>query len=576
MARTQKGKGLRWIALGSRFNFNIEVRLLHSTVLSLDDVETRAEHGLLEYPFFVRPCPVIPRHGFVDSRVVTDRDQLKGVINEVRAVEPDAEVALCKPINATLNAIVSNGSAVFGPGNDGATSGHESVSIPIPSSIYKHQVPTSIVPPDEEPYWELVYDRIRGWVVVQVRSGPRTGFGDVRDYIPNQVIIRKIIEAGGDLLRWESLVRKLSQEEGVVVYHPGGTLYSHYAVHCIVNGVPVVTSFRPEIGQVLDPTTSVSSSSEGFIRGFRSAWAPLYTHDDDEAYERVRGMLVLALYILRATSVMGSWWRGLGSGLIVRTGHVLCHGEGRYHGNSDFYGCSRSYVYGEVLNHDLSSSVRNLIDLLNLFLSGGWSSGYGGLPWVRFAEHLVLLSESSVRGDEKASVEIVNKVVHLCHNNGWVMNKLFEQTLLDAVSDNPLSVLFKHAPIIYPVLRSVNQYHVTDENIEIDTSGFSPIREPRKKILTVQVRHLPESYGVVRFQARYNTTCGSFYREWDENVGGDIYDLISSLTATKPSMYGTDKKYVKLKGYGSWFGVNPGPSFVKIVSRKKVLEHYQG
>jgi hypothetical protein len=60
-------------------------------------------------------------------------------------------------------------------------------------------------------------------------------------------------------------------DRDAVVYHPNGCLASHYAIHAILNEVPVLVSREPSVGEQLEvtsefpaPTPKVDALRAGF------------------------------------------------------------------------------------------------------------------------------------------------------------------------------------------------------------------------------------------------------------------------------------------------------------------------
>ena len=99
---------------------------------------------------FARPCPVRPRHGFVESRLVHNRAQLLGVWKEATQEDPEAEVILMPFLKAKGNAVVTAKMIAIGPGHDGATAGKNCLEIPI-SGFQESQFPAIV--PTSRPSW---------------------------------------------------------------------------------------------------------------------------------------------------------------------------------------------------------------------------------------------------------------------------------------------------------------------------------------------------------------------------------------------------------------------------------------
>ncbi len=84
---------------------------------------TQFSASSFNFPVFGRPCPTVPRHGFVDSIVCKDSDALNALSSETYDVEEGAEILVTKPVDCSFNAIATGGVITIGGGNDGATSG---------------------------------------------------------------------------------------------------------------------------------------------------------------------------------------------------------------------------------------------------------------------------------------------------------------------------------------------------------------------------------------------------------------------------------------------------------------------
>lgn len=77
-------------------------------------------------PVFARPAPISPRHGFVESRVITTLDELIGMSVAVSHVDKynPGYVIVMKPAKPVWSAIMLPDRISFGRSNDGATSGN--------------------------------------------------------------------------------------------------------------------------------------------------------------------------------------------------------------------------------------------------------------------------------------------------------------------------------------------------------------------------------------------------------------------------------------------------------------------
>jgi hypothetical protein len=184
------------------------------------------------FPFFARPCPKVPCHGFVDSRVVNNQDEIMKVIEETRKAEPDhLEILLSKPITADWSGVLTVNSLTLGPGNDGATSGYGAIVLPTKTNKYSmlsHLNLDGTGLDGLSPFLEFVHPKgVEAPEAVQLRGGPEVG-ADL-DFIPYDVRVKKVHLAKGDLLEWAQATKDF--KPGDVVYHPEGSPTSHYSIH---------------------------------------------------------------------------------------------------------------------------------------------------------------------------------------------------------------------------------------------------------------------------------------------------------------------------------------------------------
>jgi hypothetical protein len=203
-----------------------------------------------ERPAFGRPCPLVPRHGFVDSRVVHNQPDVDRLIAETIAVEPDAEIMFGPVLEGKWSAVVNNAGVSIGVGHDGATGGKGSLLIPAP--IDPRELANVIDPSqiNDAPFYEVVGHKNMA-ELVQMRDGP--AMPATADFIPGPVRVGRVMIPHDDLLRWETEIKEASSD--TVIWAHGSTLASHAAVHAIARGLAVVTSERkPVVGEMLEPT----------------------------------------------------------------------------------------------------------------------------------------------------------------------------------------------------------------------------------------------------------------------------------------------------------------------------------
>lgn len=217
----------------------------------MEGVNVNLRLAMRDLKLFVRPCPMQPRHGFVDSRIVVSGDDLRSIAAEAVAADPEAELLLTQFIPADYSAILTETTLSLGKGHDGATSGASETIFAPKSSVPKacrHLKTKAGIPDTDEFYVELVQSGTC-LIPVQIRGGPAQMA--ISDYIPADLVVKKVIQAspGIDLLAWERTIN--NARPGDIVWAPGMSLSNHYCVHAVVHKVPCVTTFEPAVGQSL-------------------------------------------------------------------------------------------------------------------------------------------------------------------------------------------------------------------------------------------------------------------------------------------------------------------------------------
>src|SRR5438046_5321750 len=255
--RSQKARGV--LALAADPSWNVPRFMVLSEPPPNGYAWNRVDAHL---PAWGRPCPITPRHGFVDSRRVETRAQLESLWAESVAADPHAELLVMKQIEAVSSAILAPGLLVIGPGNDGATSGHDSLSLPIRADVNYRAGTLIRAGITDAPYLEVVVDNHARPYAVQLRDGLACG-RDV-DFVPERMDVSNVVvldpdpRKQPDLLTWPTMVANFPA--GTAVYQLGGSMASHQAMHCRAEWekskhcVPILFTRCPKVGETLRPT----------------------------------------------------------------------------------------------------------------------------------------------------------------------------------------------------------------------------------------------------------------------------------------------------------------------------------
>lgn len=427
--RTQKGRGIEWLDT-------------HSLILPTNKhvfFPASFNHDVKEsynFPLFVRPCPEKPRHGFVDSRLVHDLYGLRTVVDETRKAENGAEIGLCKRLDAEASAVLANNILTLGPGNDGATAGHsDCVELPIVQPELVDTIPKNIVADDEAPFFELVYTRNSIIpTLVQLRSGPRIAMS--RDFIPADTTVATILEGDEDcdLLEWEKIVEDAGP--GTVIHT--STMSCHYAIHGVINNVPVITTHMPALGEVLEKNTGATPKidPDDFRNGFTSAFNVTDRDNPGDIDAYLRGWFKTTLGILHNAAPIiqagRGWLLGYASGLFVNIVYALSYGELSHWkgGTTDWTDMDYGNIYRRTIKEStVDSIVDNLIFAYEKFMDTQWSASFGGPKWGDVVTGAIDVI-NAISGSPEGCVAALNRAVNKEHNNGWFLNKIFDSKLV--------------------------------------------------------------------------------------------------------------------------------------------------
>ena len=488
---TQKTKGI--MALSKLSLPYVEVLPYH--IIQTSENISKIFASIYYKSTFARPCPSTPRHGFLESRLVTTEVEVVTMLDEVLRLDPNGELLLMRYINASHNMVWTPGLLTIGLGNDGATSGKDAITVPTAQTLpFIHQdegKATKILQDvgiTDAPYLEFVVKSIQHAIyITQLRDGPKLEYS--KDYIPKQVKVTKVLNANDypDLLQWETTIHEASKEVGTVVYHRGGALSSHYGVHCKINEVTYMTSFSPKIGQTLEPTNSVrhgldaSLVLDGIAEG-------LVLRLDRDRYAQYAVFTLACLHNLAYFTKDESRYVGIAIAILLRLGIAACKGESRrnIHGKigKDIQGLNRDQVYEKVLN-DFQKGIRRLGYTEYTFRNGKWDMKMGGAAWADCTKanielfNLVItlyrsLGEENQEDEFRKLLEAYNKNINQAHNNGWYLNKYVNEDWFNYASKSG-SLPAIHCGSLFYDLR-------TPGGEKADLSKFKPIRLITNKI----------------------------------------------------------------------------------------------
>lgn len=403
------------------------------------------------FPCFVRPCPTVPRHGFVDSRVVHTVEDVKQVWGETMAEDLQGELIVMPYVDADFNMVWRPGLLAVGPGHDGATAGKGSISIFLQPQWSKSGIWQTVSTDagvdlsKDDPFIEAVSAGGSDTVVTQIRAGVK-GTVTAPDWNPEPFVIGEVITIASDtkadpdaMLAWETRAKELIPGHHVV-YNPGGNLGDHWSVHAQIAKIPVVTTFCPKVGDLLPKLglDLVPLDPQAVLWGFLGGVAGPSLKSDLGARKRAVCAAVCGVHHGMRFGGDAGVHIGASVAFLLRLAQAAVWGEARH---AEHSGLSRDQVYKAVLD-DWLTGREQFAKKVSLMHTHHWHGGFGGSPWAAIGHGTIALDRAVLdlladptEARAGALVARLNALVNLAHNNGWFLNKFSEATWFDLAAD---------------------------------------------------------------------------------------------------------------------------------------------
>ena len=454
-SRTQKGRGIEIL----RQEFGHQALRLIGIVQTAADIEILKNHTT-KFPMFVRPAPSVPRHGYIDSRVVTTVEEVASLLKEVLADDPKGELLLCSFIKSTHSSIWTPGSLTVGTGHDGATAGKDTVVFPLVGkspNLTASALQKAKISSDSWPFLEVVY-AANGPIYTQLREGPVMPI--MGNFVPALTEVKRVIHADPKKfqdLGWETEINNAKGEPGVVVWHPGGSLCDHFSIHTFTANIPIIfDKVSPEVGSILEPTVGadISFDANALLRGFVAGTKMTLTQSDRSPVEAS----LVALHNTTAMTGENAKWIGFAAAVLLRFGVAALNGEIRhFQGDHGSAKPQREAVYAEALKKNLHYHKARVKRLVNIFRYGKWhSSGFGGPKWACCGAGAIDVfnavwncANNPTDESARAVIEAVNLMVNQAHNGGWWFNKFVSQHSFDMAATGDMHQVIKCGPTLY-------------------------------------------------------------------------------------------------------------------------------
>lgn len=493
--QTQKAKGIMVLhEKSARVERDLQVGILNTVaykaatiIKQADELRLYATSGT---KIFARPCPVLPRPGFVDSRIVGTMAELVMVAEETYEEDKEGEVMLCDFIKASFNVTLVPNVMTTGPGHDGATSGGDVVVVPVVGvgQILGDEI-MRLAGVIEAPHFEAVFLDCELPVITQLRDGPC--IPTTVDFIPRDTVVKHVIRLGQytPLLAWQKIIEVA--DSGTVVYNALGVgLSSHYGVHCIMKGVPFIGSHTPYIGEALVKIVdTLEIDRREFMNGLKLGFSIELMRDIHIMYKY--GLFSLAvLHNMIGFTTKESRLVGVAVSLTIRLGMAALYGEARHARVDEVVvggSVARHSVYDAVF-HNLAAAFAGLPELKERW-RGQWGSNYGGYKWLECHESLEglitatthLIKSRGRAGFKKNLAQVIcafNVVVNTAHNGGKWFDKFYASKWFDIATKHPAVVALQVAPTFYSISTMENTKRALSKIVATNVGGVEGSLKP--------------------------------------------------------------------------------------------------
>jgi len=430
---------------------------------------------------FARPCPSRPRHGFVESSVVTCTKGANLKFQQAKLEDPEAEMLVMAHANGRYSALSVPNMLTLADGFSGCTFGGAMYSVSIPHS----PIPSSAsllaaAGVTNTPYIEYV-EHAGMMMPVQLRDGPAI-VGVQQNYIPHDIPPDPVIlTCSHDLITYEQQL-SVADPKKSVVFGFGKPLTSHYGAHAISFGIPFITdqALYEQRGCGIKKNTSaivparyhqIAMRLKQLMKTPLANHARIYDTDSGYATRKLERSVVYALTVAHLCPVWPKYQSDLNaitaSGLFHFIGSfaVALLGELRH---LRFTTCdgklvrittlpafnfsdTRDSTFGRAAQIPMYKLVKCLAAAEVDFMHSSWSASYGGGQWASAAMSLHTLVSRVYTFIERPNVDTWGALLrdwHTCineqHNGGYVLNKFTSNKVFNTAAENPTNLILTY------------------------------------------------------------------------------------------------------------------------------------
>lgn len=485
--KTQKARGLNYAwFLSGLAAYGYKVAPLHGVWPHTPYAAIQA----LSFPKFARPCPTVPRHGFVESRDVANPEEFYSLCKETLAQDPDGEVLIMDRLSGKYSAVMTATGVTWGMSNDGVTGGHGRVKIiPTPAGRFDATLLAAmgIKETDQGVYVELVEDK-GNVCIVQLRLGPKQESASLKRFVPglSRDITTVFQPVSDDLIAWnKTLVAYQDSSLETLVWLPGQTMSSHFAVQAIALGYSVSVETKCPIegaGTLRQEGTQVQPLKP---MAYRRLAKMLEKEKKVRFWDGPRSIM-LSVATLHSLTGWGDEkhllaLRARGAVIAARYAMAACLGESRHRLTNlkaepiqvpwkelagDMGGAARperSFVFNKALSLPwekcaelcLAASIDMRLSsqppVMEHLAAGGklgdYKASFMGQKWEYAAikAHDLFKAIDAFCAKPNAAgwgaiLALYNEIINAAHNGGYLLNKWLSQSLIDNAVSMPALV----------------------------------------------------------------------------------------------------------------------------------------
>jgi hypothetical protein len=209
------------------------------------------------------------------------------------------------------------------------------------------------------------------------------------------------------------------------------------------------------IGKEIEPVLDKSAPLNH--RQFKLGTTLGLTDKKDMRYMFHVSVAILHNWAYLRNSTHSSWLLGLSAAYLSKIMCALNYGEYRHYVNKHYI--KRTSIYKKVISSNrIGSYMRRAPTVAATFVDKKkYKYAYGGPRWatsvkanIRIWNNIASIHKLGLTNTRANKlISTLNKSINLLHNNGWLFNKISDQTCLNTLQQFPGLSLFQMSDVLY-------------------------------------------------------------------------------------------------------------------------------